>query len=389
RPLSHYFRQKFSQVTNPPIDPLREARVMSLNTRFKNLGNILASDETQTDVYVLESPFLSNGMYDRFLTEVGEAAVVIDCTYEKDAGSGAPAGAQLRACLNRIRDDACAAIENGAEHLVLSDEAQNASRVGAPMILAAGGVHRRLLDRGLRSFCSITVRSAEALDAHYAAVLVGVGATTVNPYLACESIALAHERGVYGDLSLGECVFNYKSAIEAGLLKILSKAGVSVISSYRGGCNFEALGLSRALVQEFFPGAPSRISGIGLPGLERKTMALHEAGFSAAAPIAAIGGFYRHRRNGEKHAFEARLIADLQTAVRENDYAAYRRYSAALADQDPVQLRELLRMTPISAPIAADDVESINGIRQRFVTPGMSLGALSQEAHGALNIAMN
>ncbi len=392
RPISHYFRQKFSQVTNPPIDPLREARVMSLKTRFKNLGNILVSDETQTDVFVLESPFLSNGMYERFLGFVGERAALIDCTYDlgaSDASSDISPGARLHACLDRVRDEACAAIRNGADHIILTDDRQSATRIAAPMILAAGGVHQRLLQSGLRSACSITVRSGEAIDAHYIAVLVGVGATAVNPYLACESIAIGHERGLYGEVSLGDCIRNYKLAIEAGLLKILSKAGISVISSYRGGVNFDALGLSRALVEEFFPGAPSRISGIGLPGLEKKTAALHAKGFGAAAPILPTGGFYRHRRNEEAHALEAGLISDLQEAVRNADYTAYKRYSASLKSQKPVQLRDLLSVNPLASAIQTDDVESINAIRQRFVTPGMSLGALSKEAHGALNIAMN
>lgn len=389
RPLSHYFRQKFSQVTNPPIDPLRETRVMSLKTRFKNLGNILISDETQTDVFVLESPFLSNGMYDRFLEYVGNNVAVIDCTYDIAKDGRPTPGACLRACLDRIAAEVCEAVKAGAEHVVLTDENQGKGRVAVPIILAAGGVHQRLLKEGLRSSCSITVRSSEAIDAHYIAVLIGVGATAVNPYLACESIALAHERGRLKDKTIGESIRNYKEAIEAGLLKILSKAGISVLSSYRGGCNFDALGISRAIVDEFFPGAPSRISGIGLAGLENKTQELHASGFSDAVPVLSIGGFYRHRANEERHALEATLIHDLQKAVRENDYEFYKKYSSGLKQQKPIQLRELLTMNPIGSPMAIDEVESINAIRQRFVTPGMSLGALSKEAHGALNIAMN
>ncbi|MBB5517430.1 glutamate synthase large subunit [Amphiplicatus metriothermophilus] len=386
RPLSHYFRQKFSQVTNPPIDPLREARVMSLKTRFKNLGNILVSDETQTNVYVLESPFLSNGMFERF-RDYAEDAVEIDCTYPAPAEPGS--GAALRGALDRIRAEAEKAVRDGAQHVILSDLGQGRERLAAPMILAAGGVHAHLTRKGLRTFCSIIVRSAECVDPHYMAVLVGVGATAVNPYLACESIALAHEKGLYGSLTLGQCILNYKRAIEAGLLKILSKSGISVISAYRGGCNFEALGLSRALAAEFFPGVQSRISGIGLPGLEKKTAELHARAFGAATPALPIGGFYRHRRRGELHALEATLIHELQKAVREEDYEAYKRYSAALAAQPPVQLRDLLGVRPLGRERALDDVESANAIRKRFVTPGMSLGALSPEAHGALNVAMN
>jgi glutamate synthase (NADPH/NADH) large chain len=386
RPLSHYFRQKFSQVTNPPIDPLREARVMSLRTRFKNLGNILATEEAQTDVYVLESPFLSNGMFERFRA-YAERAAEVDCTYE--AGAAGEPGEGLKTALDRIRAEAEAAVRGGAQHVILSDLKQGETRIAAPMILAAGGVHTHLTKAGLRAFCSIIVRSAECVDPHYVAVLVGVGATVVNPYLACESIALAHARGAYPGLTLGQCVYNYKCAIEAGLLKIISKSGISVISSYRGGCNFEAVGLSRALAAEFFPGIQSRISGIGFAGLERKAAALHARAWSPAASALGPGGFYKARARGERHALNAALIHELHKAVREEDYSAYKRYSALLDGERPTQLRELLRARPLGSPVPLAEVESINAIRQRFVTPGMSLGALSPEAHCALNIAMN
>jgi glutamate synthase (NADPH/NADH) large chain len=386
RPLSHYFRQKFSQVTNPPIDPLREARVMSLKTRFKNLGNILASNEAQTDVFVLESPFLSNGMVDRFKTYVPHA-VEIDCTYPRAEASDT--GRALRAALDRIRKEAAGAVQDGASHVILSDAAQNKERIAAPMILAAGGVHGHLVAAGLRSRCSITVRAAECVDPHYFAVLIGAGATTVNPYLACETIAIEHARGRYPGKTLGQCIFSYKCAIEAGLMKILSKSGISVISAYRGGLNLETVGLSRALVAEFFPGAPSRVSGIGLAGIERRTAALHDRAYADALPVLSSGGFYKQRARGERHALEADLIRDLQTAVREDDFAAYKRYSAALEAQPPTQLRELLHFKSASEAIPLSEVESVNAVRQRFVTPGMSLGALSPEAHGVLNIAMN
>lgn len=389
RPISHYFRQKFSQVTNPPIDPLREAGVMSLRTRFRNLGNILASDETQTNVFVLESPFLSNGMYERFVDYIGDDAVVIDCCYPAD-DADAGTGEALNAALARIRAEAARAVrENGKVNIILTDEHVNADCIAAPMILAAAGVHTHLVNEGLRSYCSIIVRTAECVDTHYMAVLIGVGATAFNPYLACDSIAEAHARGLFGGLTIGDAIKNYKIAIEAGLMKILSKSGVSVISSYRGGCNFEALGISRALAGEYFPGAPSRISGIGLPFLERKTREIHKKAYTDNV-VLPVGGFYKHRRNGERHVFEAKLVHELQQAVRNEDYAAYKRYSKIVSEQKPVQLRDLLEIKPLSpTPVDLSEVESVNGLRKRFVTPGMSLGALSPEAHGDLNIAMN
>ncbi|WP_428409584.1 glutamate synthase large subunit [Hyphococcus sp.] len=387
RPLSHFFRQNFSQVTNPPIDPLREDGVMSLKTRFKNLGNILVTDKTQTDVFVLESPILTNGMYARLWDYLDAKIVEIDCTYA--VGNVRNNGEALQSALNRIRAEAEAAVRDGAGSVVLTDEHQGPGRIAIPMILAAGGVHAHLTKAGVRTYCSIIVRSAECVDAHYCAVLVGVGATAVNPYLACDSIAQAHAQGRFPNLALGRCAYNYKKALEAGLLKIISKMGISVISAYRGGCNFEALGLSRTLVQEFFPGMTSRISGIGLAGLEKMSAQLHDEAWGRAAPRLPVGGFYRHRRRGEHHILEAELVHDLQQAVRNDDPTAYARYSEALADQPPSQIRDLLRVRPMADPIGVDKVETANDIRRRFVTPGMSLGALSPEAHGALNIAMN
>ena len=389
RPLSHFFRQNFSQVTNPPIDSLRETGVMSLKTRFKNLGNILAEDETQTDVFVMDSPVLTSGMYDRVVEQIGEKNVaVIDCTMPIPADE-ARAGDALRANLDRIRAEAEDAALRGGSTIVLSDLASGAGRVALPMILATGGVHAWLVSKGLRSYVSIVVRSAECLDTHYFAVLVGVGATAVNAYLAQESFLDRQDRGLTGTLTLRDLCLNFKKAIESGLLKIISKMGISVISSYRGGLNFEAVGLSRALTAEFFPGMPSRISGIGLAGIEAKAVELHRRAWNPAALSLPVGGFYKSRRAGESHAFEARMIHTLQTACERGDYQLYKRFAEGMAAQPTIQLRDLLAWRADGKPVALEDVESVNEIRKRFLTPGMSLGALSPEAHGVLNIAMN
>jgi glutamate synthase (NADPH/NADH) large chain len=389
RPLAHFFRQNFSQVTNPPIDPLRETGMMSLKTRFKNLGNILAQDEAQTDVYVLESPVLTTGMYDRIVEVIGEKNVmVIDCTMPLPAAEARP-GDALRANLDRIRKQAEEAALSGCSQIVLTDQASSADRIALPMVLATGGVHAWLVSKGLRSYVSIIVRSAETLDTHAFAVLVGVGATAVNAYLAQEAFQDRLERGLCGDLTLHDVCVNYKSAIEAGLLKIISKMGISVIASYRGGYNFEAVGLSRALVAEFFPGMPSRISGIGLAGLETKAVELHRKAWDAAVVTLPVGGLYKARRSGEAHAFEARMIHTLQTACDTGSYDLYKAFSKAIRTLPPIQLRDLLDYRSDAGPVGLDEVESVNAIRKRFVTPGMSLGALGPEAHGVLNIAMN
>jgi glutamate synthase (NADPH/NADH) large chain len=392
RPLSHYFRQNFSQVTNPPIDPLREGRVMTLTTRFKNLGNILAQDERQANVYVLSSPILTNGMYERLIAELGGDVARIDCTFAKPA-PGEDDGLALRAALDRIRDEVEAAVQNDRSHIVLTDEAQGEDRIACPMILVVGGVHSRLVAKGLRSFCSISVRSAECLDPHYAAVLIGCGATTVNPYLALDTIADRAGRGLAGSLSRDQAAANYRAALEAGLLKIMSKMGISVISSYRGGLNFEAIGLSRALVDEFFPGLTSRISGIGLGGLAFEAVEQHARAFDETLVALPVGGLYRYRASGERHALEADSIHQLQRACEKGDYKTYREYSEVVRERrlrEPIQLRDLLEVRDGDEfTIPLSEVESVNEIRKRFVTPGMSLGALSPEAHGALNVAMN
>ncbi len=387
RPMSHFFRQNFSQVTNPPIDPLREGRVMSLRTRFKNLGNVLDTDKSQQEVFVLESPVLTTGMYERLLDRLALGTEIIDCTFAAEDINFE--GAALKAALERIRREAEEAVRAGREHIILTDQNQSATRIAVPMVLATGAVHSHLVAQGLRSFCSITVRSAECLDTHYFAVLIGVGATCVNAYLAQDAIADRHAKGLMGDISLGRAVQNFKEAIEAGLLKIISKMGISVISSYRGGYNFEALGLSRALVADYFPGMSSRISGLGLAGLEENALVRHQQAFDEDVISLPVGGFYRLRASDEPHALDGNLIHTLQAACDRGDYSIYRKYVDAVHSRDPLQLRDLLDFKAAAAAIPLAQVQSINEIRKRFVTPGMSLGALSPEAHGTLNIAMN
>jgi glutamate synthase (NADPH/NADH) large chain len=387
RPMSHFFRQNFSQVTNPPVDPLREERVMSLKTRFKNLGNVLDTDKSQQEVFVLESPVLTNGMYERLLTRLGVSYTEIDCTFPAEDVTND--GSALKEALSRIRQEAEDAVREGREHIVLTDQYQSATRTAIPMILATGAVHSHLVAQGLRTFCSITVRSSECLDTHYFAVLVGVGATCVNAYLAQDAITDRHARGLYGDMSLGECVQNYKAAVEAGLLKIMSKMGISVISSYRGGYNFEALGLSRALVADYFPGMNSRISGLGLAGLEENALVRHEMAFDEDVISLPVGGFYRLRAATSRTLWTAQLIHTLQTACVTAIIRCTAKVCGALFARAPIQLRDLLDFKRNLPAVPLTQVESINEIRKRFVTPGMSLGALSPEAHGTLNIAMN
>ena len=384
RGLHHFFRQNFAQVTNPPIDSLRESAVMTLTTRLGNLGNILSEDASQCDLLQLASPVLSNAEFQALRDYLGDAVVEIDCTFDPSGGENA-----LTEALTEIRRQTEDAVRGGAVHIVLSDTASSASRAPVPMILATAGVHTHLVRQSLRTFSAIHVRTGECLDVHYFAVLIGVGATTVNAYLAQEAIADRHARGLFGELSLVECLCSFTDAVDAGLLKIMSKMGISVLSSYRGGYNFEAIGLSRTLVSEFFPGMSSRISGIGLTGIQRKVLQMHARAWDEDVVTLPVGGFYRYRRGGEAHAFQANAIHTLQAAVANDSYATYRRYVEQVAAQPPINLRDLLDFREGQRPVGSEEVESITEIRKRLVAPGISLGALSPEAHETLSIAMN
>jgi glutamate synthase (NADPH/NADH) large chain len=384
RPLSHFFRQNFSQVTNPPIDSLRESRVMSLKTRFGNLKNVLDEDSSQTEIITLESPVVSNTQFKRLVQAFGDSHRVIHCVFPAASDPGA-----LRQALNRVRADAEEAVRAGAGHVILTDETADADNIAMPMILATSAAHSWLVGRGLRTFCSLNVRSAECIDPHYYAVLIGVGATTANAYLAQDSILDRVERGLLDEISADRAIANYRTSIDQGLLKVMSKMGISVVSSYRGGCNFEAVGLGRALVAEFSPGMPSRISGIGVYGIEAKLRGVHAKAWRAGAEILPIGGIYKTRRNGEAHAWGAQSMHAMQAAVSQNSYALWKKFSDGMKAQPPIHLRDLLEVKPIGPAVPLEEVESITSIRKRFVTPGMSLGALSPEAHKALNVAMN
>jgi len=384
RGLHHFFRQNFSQVTNPPIDSLRERHVMTLRTRLGNLGNILDETPEQCDHLLLNSPVLNSSEFTALATWLGDKASRIDATFiPGDAEEG------LEASLNRIEREAEEAVRGGAEHLMLMDRNVNENRMAIPSILAVGAVHAHLVRRQLRTFTSINVSSGECLDVHHFAVLMGVGATTVNPWVAEESIRDRHARGLLPGLDVDDTIHNYKTAIENGLLKIMSKMGISVLSSYRGGYNFESLGLSRSLVARYFPPMTSRISGIGLHGIESQLKTLHESAWAEASVMLPVGGFFRLRKSGEAHAFDAEVIHSMQHACDTGSYDSWKSYTSKVYKSGPVNLRDLLDFTNANESIALEKVQSITEIRKKLVSPGISLGALSPESHETLSIAMN
>ena len=298
RQISHFFRQNFSQVTNPPIDSLRERHVMSLRTRFANLANILEKDSQNEDVMVLESPVLSCELWERLKAGFGDAVAEIDCTMSNTGGA-----IEIRDAIKRIRDEAEQAVRQGKTEIFLTDENIDEDHMAISMIIATAAVHTHLVRKGLRAYASVNVRAAECLDTHCYAVLIGVGATTVNAYLSEAAIADRHQRGLFGDLSFDECIARHKKAVDEGLLKIMSKMGIAVISSYRGGYNFEAVGLSRALCNDLFPGMPTKISGEGYASLFINAQDKHEAAFESAVVRLPVGGFYKQRDGGEAHAY--------------------------------------------------------------------------------------
>ncbi|MDX1975619.1 MAG: glutamate synthase large subunit [Rickettsiales bacterium] len=383
RGFHHFFRQNFSQVTNPPIDSLRERRVMSLLTRFGNDGNYLALDHTHSHILLAETPVLLSQEMDVIKRHYSERIGEIDTLF--DVGSD-----DLRGAIERIVQQAEAYLKAGKNYLVLTDEKMDEQHAAIPMILAASAVHSHLVKNKLRKKASILVRTAQCIEVHSCAVLIGVGATVVNPYLAEQTLSDRHKRGLFGPKKLPEVLANYREAMGQGLLKIMSKMGISIISAYRGGLNFEAIGLSRALVAEFFPGLPSRISGIGLSGIEKRARAVHEKAFAGGSvETLPVGGFYRARVGGEQHAWEGTLVHLLQSAVNKGSYQLFKQYSDGVRALPPIHIRDLLDFRSPHQPVPIEQVESITEIRKRFVAPAMSLGALSPEAHETLAIAMN
>jgi len=382
RPVSHYFRQNFSQVTNPPIDSLRENKVMSLKTRFGNLGNILDFDNlTEENIYVLDSPILTNSQFKKFKRFFSKKTKIIDCTFDISSS--------LKERIESIREEAETSVREGSTCLILSDKDITNQKASIPSILTVGAVHSHLIKHGLRGYCSLNVECSDALDTHSFAVLIGVGATTVNPYLAIDSIYQRFEKKLFGKSDFESCVDKFKKSIDAGLLKIMSKMGISVISSYRGGCNFEAVGLSRAIVADYFPGMSSRISGIGVIGIEKKIRELHAKFNSKNVFTLPIGGLYRYRKSGEDHQYQGGLIHLLQSAVASGSYDQYKKYSAGINNLPPINIRDLLQFKKSKKEISIDEVEPLENILKRFGSGSMSHGALSAEAHETLATGMN
>ena len=384
RGLQYFFRQNFAQVTNPALDPIRERSHMSLATRLGNTGNFLDEAEDQLNFIELDSPVLLNGQLELIRDLASETQEQLDCLFRVDQGMP-----QLAKALASLQAQAEEMVRRGKKVLILSDENRTADYAAIPMTLATSAIHSHLQQQGLRSYCALVVRSSEGFDTHYAALLISFGATCLDFYLAQEAILDRDNQGLFGNVSAAQALENYQSALNNGILKIMSKSGISIVNSYRAGYNFEALGLARAVTRAYFPSLPSRISGMGLAEIEALIRKRHSAAFDAAVPMTEIGHFYRYRAKGDAHAWDPIALRQLQAALRVQNYADYQEYTQTLAKLPAIALRDLLELQYPKDNLNVEDIESVSDIRKRMIAPGISLGALSPIAHETLAIAMN
>ncbi|WP_409293335.1 glutamate synthase large subunit [Pseudomonas sp. KCJK9058] len=376
-----FFRQQFAQVTNPPIDPLREAIVMSLEICLGAERNIFQESPEHASRVILSSPVISPAKWRSLMSleREGFDRQLIDLNYEQSVG--------LEAAIRNIADQAEEAVRGGKTQLVLSDRYIAPGKLPVHASLAVGAVHHRLTEQGLRCDSNILVETATARDPHHFAVLLGFGASAVYPYLAYEVLAdLIRTGEVLGDLD--EVFKYYRKGISKGLLKILSKMGISTIASYRGAQLFEAIGLAEEVVGLSFKGVSSRIKGARFEDLENDQKLLAAEAWSARKPIQQ-GGLLKFVHGGEYHAYNPDVVNTLQAAVQQGDYAKFKEYTT-LVDQRPVSMiRDLLKVKVADQPLALEQIEPLEAILKRFDSAGISLGALSPEAHEALAEAMN
>jgi len=381
RSVFDYFRQQFAQVTNPAIDPLREQIVMSLETVFGPEKNLFEEVEDHARRLVLDSPILSDGKFQGLLGEhePDNAVHRIDLSYASDG--------DLKAAIEGIRDEAEKAVRAGATLLVLSDRHLARDRIPVHALLATGAVHHHLVRTGLRCDANLVVETATARNSHECAVLIGYGATAIYPYLAYDIVQDQLRTGEIKGAEIGDLLRNYRKGLNKGLYKILSKMGISTITSYRGAQLYEIVGFADEVVDLCFSGTTSRIQGAGFEDLESDQRDLHEAAWRRSQPITQ-GGLLKYVHGGEYHAYNPDVVASLQEAAYTGDYERYKAYAETVNTRPVAALRDLLQVRETEA-IPLDEVEPLTAILQRFDSAGMSLGALSPEAHEALAIAMN
>jgi len=389
--LFNYFHQLFAQVTNPAIDPIREAMVMTVATTIGPDGNTFEETPEQCHRIRLDGPILTNAALAK-ITSIREGVfepVTLSLLYDLNEENG------LQSAVDHLCEQAVEVIHDGLNVLVLSDRGVDAKHAAIPALLAVSAVHQHLVRKGIRMEAGLVVETAEAREVHDFALLIGFGAAAINPYLTMDTV---HELVATGEIegNPDAAVRRYIKAVDKGLLKVMSKMGISTLASYRGAQIFEAVGLNRELIDQHFTGTPSRIAGIGLPELDREVRERHDRGFGRQAIAIVdelpIGGEYQWRRRGERHKWNPATIAKLQAATKANDKKLFAEYTQLVNDEDRdlASLRGMIDIHSIGIePLPLDDVEPASEIVKRFVTGAMSFGSISAEAHETLAIAMN
>jgi glutamate synthase (NADPH/NADH) large chain len=389
--LYNYFKQLFAQVTNPPIDSIREEMVMSLESYIGSEGNLLSETPEHCRMLKLECPILTDAELARIREiNVGQfQAVTLPMTFPV---AGKEAG--LETALEELCRKASEAVEQGSSILILSDRGVDADNAPIPSLLATSAVHHHLIREGTRTKVGIVVESGEAREVMHFALLIGYGAGAINPYLAFETLADMVQQNLFAvELTVEKAYKNYIKSINKALLKIIAKMGISTIQSYRGAQIFEAIGLNTQVTEKYFAGTPSRVEGVGLEVLERETLFRHRKGYPderVSNPLLEVGGQYQWRREGEYHHFNPETVAKLQVATRQGSFKTFKEYSELINNQSKnlCTLRGLFKFK-MGKPISIEDVEPAKEIVKRFATGAMSFGSISKEAHENLAIAMN
>ena len=392
RPLFDYFRQLFAQVTNPPLDAIREELVTSLKTTLGAEAGLCHETPLHCRHLQLETPLLTDGELAAIRSNQasGLKADALPAVYPIDQGTAGLANAMERLCKQAV-----AAVDGGAAILILSDRAMDRQHAAIPSLLAVAGVHHHLIRQGRRTRCAIVAECGDAREVHHFCCLLGFGAGAVNPYLALASLEQMAAEKQLGDLDAETARTRYLKAASKGILKVMSKMGISTLQSYRGAQIFECIGLDRDLVEKYFTDTPSRIGGAGLDAIARRMAHCHGRGFDRAEISSAsrldAGGRFQWRRDGEFHQYNPLSIARLQQAVRNNDRAAWDEFSTLVDNQnrEGALIRGLLKLKPARAPVPLDEVEPWSEIVKYFKTGAMSYGSISKEAHETLAVAMN
>lgn len=386
--ISNYFKQLFAQVSNPPIDPIRERLVMSLFTRIGESHNILAESPRHTRQIHISQPVLLNEDLEKIkhLEDQGYRAVTLYGHFDTDHQPG-----RLLEALNHLCREAEGAIYAGKNIIIISDRNSTESKAPIPSLLAIGAVHHHLVKKKLRTRAGLVVEAGDIRETHHFATVIGYGASAINPYLALESLLHLNEKGAFAkDINQNQLFHNYQKAIGNGLLKVLSKMGISTLQSYQGAQIFEALGLGPEVVDRCFKGTVSRISGIGFDELAEEVLVRHHTAYETESPLLESGGVYQWKRRGEMHLFNPETIHLLQKSTRLNDYGLYKKFAQKINEQtkDALTLRGLFEFKKRTS-IPVDEVEPVESILKRFATGAMSFGSISHEAHSTLAIAMN